>query len=148
MFVSEDPIGIGGGVNLYAYVQSDPVSYVDPLGKQDVRLAAGVAVGLGLGHLMLAETAFDMQYRATRDVEYFYHQFSGYCDRGVPNACNARDDFYQRWRFEISAVGGRGRDLMGALDTARGAPTNIIEADEHPGLSIFRSVINACKRVF
>jgi RHS repeat-associated protein len=31
-FVSEDPIGLSGGPNLYAYVNNNPVNYVDPLG--------------------------------------------------------------------------------------------------------------------
>jgi RHS repeat-associated protein len=34
-FVSEDPIGLEGGVNLFAYVSGDPVSRVDPLGLRD-----------------------------------------------------------------------------------------------------------------
>ena len=31
-FISEDPLGLGGGMNTYAYVGGDPVEYVDPLG--------------------------------------------------------------------------------------------------------------------
>ncbi len=31
-FVSEDPIGLLGGINLYGYVGNDPVSYTDPFG--------------------------------------------------------------------------------------------------------------------
>jgi uncharacterized protein RhaS with RHS repeats len=31
-FTQEDPIGFGGGVNLYAYAGSNPVSYSDPYG--------------------------------------------------------------------------------------------------------------------
>jgi RHS repeat-associated protein len=33
-FISEDPIGLEGGINLYAYVDNDPVRFSDPLGKQ------------------------------------------------------------------------------------------------------------------
>jgi hypothetical protein len=31
-FISEDPIGLNGGINLYAYVENSPVSYIDPMG--------------------------------------------------------------------------------------------------------------------
>lgn len=31
-FVSEDPLGVAGGLNLYGYVGGDPVSFVDPTG--------------------------------------------------------------------------------------------------------------------
>ena len=33
-FLSEDPIGLEGGLNLYAYVENDPVNHADPLGLQ------------------------------------------------------------------------------------------------------------------
>jgi RHS repeat-associated protein len=42
-FVSEDPIGIDGGLNLYAYVANDPVNATDPSGLMGcTRLPAGI----------------------------------------------------------------------------------------------------------
>ena len=31
-FISEDPIGLAGGINLYSYTANNPVNFVDPLG--------------------------------------------------------------------------------------------------------------------
>jgi len=35
-FISEDPIGFEGGINLYAYCNNNPVNFVDPLGLEAV----------------------------------------------------------------------------------------------------------------
>jgi RHS repeat-associated protein len=48
-FISEDPIGFLGGINLYAYVDNDPISYRDPFGlkpKNPGDDADGDATGL------------------------------------------------------------------------------------------------------
>src|SRR5579884_1648043 len=43
-FLSPDPIGIAGGINLYAYTFDDPMSWVDRLG-----LSPGASGGSGPG---------------------------------------------------------------------------------------------------
>jgi len=35
-FMTQDPIGISGGTNLYAYVGNSPVNFIDPLGLHSV----------------------------------------------------------------------------------------------------------------
>ncbi len=39
-FLSEDPEGFGASVNSYAYVDNDPVDWMDPTGLDKVRFAA------------------------------------------------------------------------------------------------------------
>ena len=45
-FLSSDPLGIGGGFNLYAYANGNPLAYIDPLG-----LCAESATGTLLDYL-------------------------------------------------------------------------------------------------
>ena len=35
-FISRDPLGVRGGPNMYAYVNHDPINYVDPLGTAPI----------------------------------------------------------------------------------------------------------------
>jgi RHS repeat-associated protein len=57
-FVSQDPIGIAGGLNLYAYVGNNPISFRDPLGRDKSscgNLCIGGLVALGIGAIILTD---------------------------------------------------------------------------------------------
>ncbi len=52
-FVSEDPIGLGGGMNSYAYVEGNPVLYVDPSGEiAFIPILAGIGLGYAFDYLV------------------------------------------------------------------------------------------------
>ncbi len=50
-FISEDPVGLLGGLNRYAYARGNPLRFVDPLGLQDQDASpdASVTDPLGIG---------------------------------------------------------------------------------------------------
>jgi len=58
-WASQDPIGLAGGLNLYRYVENDPVNGTDPLGLLCINWtqAAG-ALLLGIGFAVLMAVAF------------------------------------------------------------------------------------------
>ena len=56
-FISQDPIGLRGGINLYAYAGNNPTTLRDPSGKNPAIAVAGCVIGAGAGALAYYETA-------------------------------------------------------------------------------------------
>ena len=69
-FISEDPIGLGGGVNQYTYANSDPINARDPSGLCVTDSESGACIGLGSKNQSLSaqdsETACFSQHFCSR----------------------------------------------------------------------------------
>ena len=63
-FISEDPIGIGGGANYYAYVGGNPVSFNDP---------SGLLFGIDAGECAGADAAQYWADLAVKEENWLYH---------------------------------------------------------------------------
>ena len=81
-FISEDPIGLGGGINVYAYVGNSPIIRIDPLGLYGTN---------------------DCSYYEQRCLEsggkYYCETVQYYCNKfpKYPDPDPSRDDDFEGW---------------------------------------------------
>ncbi|MFK3646896.1 RHS repeat-associated core domain-containing protein [Lysobacter enzymogenes] len=104
-FISEDPIGLAGGPNTYAYVGGDPISQIDPLGLAGVLVNGGGTAELGLIRLGAGV-------QASSGLGGFYNSNGGNFNAGGYTATGGTG-IHNRWpeSFAIGATAGLGMGL-------------------------------------
>lgn len=77
-FISEDPAGLAGGINLYAYVGNDPVNKTDPLGLYEIDVHYDLTYFLARNNPCFTEQEAGEIAHATQDVDEQPDSMPGY----------------------------------------------------------------------
>ncbi|MCA9805507.1 MAG: hypothetical protein KC777_26235, partial [Cyanobacteria bacterium HKST-UBA02] len=100
-FLQPDPIGYVGGLNLYAYVNNDPLGFVDPMGFKGSPIPGGVSDGGGGGPI-----GFGPLYSSSP----YWAQF----DQLIGLVLNAASFFYSDWLSYLATVHSHQENILKA----------------------------------
>lgn len=100
-FMNQDPIGFQGGLNMFAFVNGDPVSGVDPAGLcREGVISSGISQPFG-------NRPFDpenLQRQALNDIANWFdaHPYAGYTSTPKAGEATFRDPYEDRFKWYSS----------------------------------------------
>ena len=112
-WLSPDPIGISGGLNLYAFCGNDPVNQIDPMGLWGIEVD-GFLIGSGNPWLAFDASTLDTMWNGGAAVIDgmipWFNPFDTLCD-AYKNECGEYDSSYED-SYNIGVWVGTGIDLL------------------------------------
>ncbi|WP_316347506.1 RHS repeat-associated core domain-containing protein [Desulfuromonas acetoxidans] len=152
-YITLDPIGLAGGINLYAYVDgvgkpflnpnlyhytdNNPINGTDPLGLFTIQIGAGGTIGAGAGGT--ATSGIVISYDNEKGLQIGGYSNVGGGGHGGANLSGTYEFLYSA-NDEICDLAGGSTSIGGSVGVARifssGAEVNIMHGDAAPSEGI------------
>jgi RHS repeat-associated protein len=115
-FVSVDPLGLAGGINLYSYVSNNPINYLDPEGTIVIADDVAIAIVIGGSALAISLATPQGQEMLAENIRHVKDVIEGLIDHAQEHVdkchnSSPEDPNQHKWRKEIKAALDRAKKM-------------------------------------